>query len=109
MHRKLFWVGFALLRYLKLSDPAHWLSINSTNGQITTAAVLDRESVYVKKNVYEATFLAADNGECFETQITLLISSFHLSVYRFDHTAVCLSVCLFTHLCVCLSLCLSYT
>lgn len=51
-----------LHRYSKLSDPANWLHINATNGQITTAAVLDRESLYVKNNVYEATFLAADNG-----------------------------------------------
>ncbi|XP_072489481.1 cadherin-4 [Notamacropus eugenii] len=50
------------VRYSKLSDPANWLNINATNGQITTAAVLDRESVYIKNNVYEATFLAADNG-----------------------------------------------
>lgn len=52
----------SLLRYSKLSDPANWLHINATNGQITTAAVLDRESLYIKNNVYEATFLAADNG-----------------------------------------------
>ncbi|MGH0125261.1 UNVERIFIED_CONTAM: hypothetical protein FKN15_051695 [Acipenser sinensis] len=51
-----------IVRYSKLSDPANWLNINATNGQITTTAVLDRESVYVKNNVYEATFLAADNG-----------------------------------------------
>lgn len=50
-------------RYSKLSDPANWLHINTSNGQITTAAVLDRESLYTKNNVYEATFLAADNGE----------------------------------------------
>ncbi|XP_055228802.2 cadherin-4 isoform X1 [Gorilla gorilla gorilla] len=50
------------VRYSKLSDPASWLHINATNGQITTAAVLDRESLYTKNNVYEATFLAADNG-----------------------------------------------
>ncbi|KAF2978329.1 hypothetical protein EK904_004361, partial [Melospiza melodia maxima] len=50
------------VRYSKLSDPANWLNINATNGQITTAAVLDRESDYIKNNVYEATFLAADNG-----------------------------------------------
>lgn len=36
--------------------------MNATNGQVTTAAVLDRESLYTKNNVYEATFLAADNG-----------------------------------------------
>ncbi|XP_063065127.1 cadherin-4-like [Engraulis encrasicolus] len=50
------------IRYAKLSDPANWLVINSSNGQIYTTAVLDRESVFVKNNVYEATFLAADNG-----------------------------------------------
>ncbi|XP_068610268.1 cadherin-4-like isoform X2 [Brachionichthys hirsutus] len=50
------------IRYSKLNDPADWLSINRTNGQIVTTAVLDRESVYVKNNIYEATFLATDNG-----------------------------------------------
>uniref|UniRef100_A0A3P8T4F0 Cadherin-4 n=1 Tax=Amphiprion percula TaxID=161767 RepID=A0A3P8T4F0_AMPPE len=51
-----------LIRYSKLNDPADWLSINRTNGQIVTTAMLDRESVYVKNNIYEATFLATDNG-----------------------------------------------
>ncbi|XP_029467691.1 cadherin-4 isoform X1 [Rhinatrema bivittatum] len=50
------------LRYSKLSDPAKWLNINATNGQITTTAVLDRESAYIKDDIYEATFLATDNG-----------------------------------------------
>uniref|UniRef100_W5K5X6 Cadherin-4 n=1 Tax=Astyanax mexicanus TaxID=7994 RepID=W5K5X6_ASTMX len=50
------------IRYAKLADPANWLTINSSNGLITTTGVLDRESIYVKKNIYEATFLAADNG-----------------------------------------------
>uniref|UniRef100_A0A7N9AQ08 Cadherin-4 n=1 Tax=Mastacembelus armatus TaxID=205130 RepID=A0A7N9AQ08_9TELE len=40
----------------------NWLSINRTNGQIVTTAMLDRESIYVKNNIYEATFLATDNG-----------------------------------------------
>lgn len=53
---------FSLHRYSKLSDPASWLRMNATNGQVTTAAILDRESLYTKNNVYEATFLAADNG-----------------------------------------------
>lgn len=39
------------------------MSINRSNGQIITTATLDRESVYVKNNVYEATFLATDNGK----------------------------------------------
>ncbi|XP_060766349.1 cadherin-4 isoform X1 [Neoarius graeffei] len=50
------------VRYSKQSDPGNWLRINKTNGQITTTAILDRESPYVKNNVYEASFLAADNG-----------------------------------------------
>eukprot|EP00063_Salmo_salar_P015714 XP_013990549.1 PREDICTED: cadherin-4 isoform X1 [Salmo salar] len=50
------------IRYSKLADPAEWLSINTTNGQIVTTATLDRESIYVKNNIYEATFLAVDNG-----------------------------------------------
>ncbi|KAJ8258917.1 hypothetical protein COCON_G00179290 [Conger conger] len=50
------------VRYSKMSDPADWLRINNTNGQIVTMAVLDRESIYVKNNVYEATFLAVDTG-----------------------------------------------
>ncbi|XP_037539771.1 cadherin-4 [Nematolebias whitei] len=48
--------------YSKLNDPADWLSINRTSGQIVTTAMLDRESVYIKNNIYEATFLATDNG-----------------------------------------------
>lgn len=52
-----------VFRYSKLNDPADWLSINRTNGQIITTAMLDRESVYVKNNIYEATFLATDNGK----------------------------------------------
>ncbi|XP_066480396.1 cadherin-2 [Tiliqua scincoides] len=50
------------LRYSKLSDPANWLKIDPNNGQITTISVLDRESPHVKHNMYNATFLASDNG-----------------------------------------------
>uniref|UniRef100_A0A8C9T8Q0 Cadherin-4 n=1 Tax=Scleropages formosus TaxID=113540 RepID=A0A8C9T8Q0_SCLFO len=51
-----------IVRYSKLADPANWLNINATNGQIITTAMLNRESPFVKNNIYEATFLAADNG-----------------------------------------------
>ncbi|NP_001116951.1 cadherin 4 precursor [Xenopus tropicalis] len=50
------------LRYSKLSDPANWLTINTTNGQVFTTGVLDRESSFVKDDVYQAKFLATDNG-----------------------------------------------
>lgn len=58
-------LSLCVFRYSKLNDPADWLSINRTNGQIITTAMLDRESVYVKNNIYEATFLATDNGKMF--------------------------------------------
>ncbi|KAI1889191.1 hypothetical protein AGOR_G00176580 [Albula goreensis] len=51
-----------IIRYSKLSDPANWLSIDPANGRIRTMAVLDRESPYVTNNLYNATFLATDNG-----------------------------------------------
>ncbi|XP_053485663.1 cadherin-2 [Ictalurus furcatus] len=51
-----------IIRYSKLSDPADWLRIDPNNGRITTIAVLDRESPYVQNNLYNATFLATDNG-----------------------------------------------
>lgn len=55
-------IALSFCRYTKLSDPANWLKIDSVNGQITTIAVLDRESPNVKNNIYNATFLASDNG-----------------------------------------------
>ncbi|OCT60222.1 hypothetical protein XELAEV_18046239mg, partial [Xenopus laevis] len=51
-----------VLRYSKISDPANWLAINTTNGQVSTTAVLDRESPFVKDDLYQAKFLATDNG-----------------------------------------------
>ncbi|KAG1964566.1 cadherin-2 [Pimephales promelas] len=50
------------IRYSKLFDPANWLEIDPNNGRISTIAVLDRESPYVKNNLYNATFMASDNG-----------------------------------------------
>uniref|UniRef100_A0A3B4A8W5 Cadherin domain-containing protein n=1 Tax=Periophthalmus magnuspinnatus TaxID=409849 RepID=A0A3B4A8W5_9GOBI len=50
------------IRYSKLSDPAQWLRIDPNTGHIVTMAVLDRESPFVKNSLYNATFLATDNG-----------------------------------------------
>uniref|UniRef100_A0AAQ5ZDA3 Cadherin domain-containing protein n=1 Tax=Amphiprion ocellaris TaxID=80972 RepID=A0AAQ5ZDA3_AMPOC len=50
------------IRYSKLSDPANWLRIDPNTGRITTTAVLDRESPFVKNSLYNATFLASDSG-----------------------------------------------
>lgn len=49
-------------RYSKIYDPANWLKIDSA-GQISTIGILDRESPYVRNNLYNATFMASDNGE----------------------------------------------
>ncbi|GCB70469.1 hypothetical protein scyTo_0005683 [Scyliorhinus torazame] len=67
------------VRYSELSDPANWLNINATTGQITTTAVMDRESIYIKKNVYEAMFLATDNGD--SAQLSLRIGFLVAGVY----------------------------
>lgn len=58
-------------RYSKLSDPADWLRIDPNNGRINTIAILDRESPYVQNNLYNATFLATDNGKLENTKFVL--------------------------------------
>lgn len=50
-------------RYSKMSDPASWLQVDPFNGRISTIAILDRESPYVKNNQYNVTFMASDDGE----------------------------------------------
>lgn len=55
-------------RYSKMYDPANWLEINPANGQISTIAILDRESPYIKNNHYNVTFMASDNGETYRQQ-----------------------------------------
>uniref|UniRef100_H3DCN1 Cadherin 2 n=1 Tax=Tetraodon nigroviridis TaxID=99883 RepID=H3DCN1_TETNG len=51
------------ITYSKLSDPANWLRIDPNSGRITTIAILDRESPFVKNNLYNATFMALDDGK----------------------------------------------
>ncbi|XP_058506687.1 cadherin-2 [Solea solea] len=50
------------MRYTRLADPANWLRIDPNTGRITTIAILDRESPFVKNSLYNATFLATDSG-----------------------------------------------
>ncbi|KAM9761513.1 cadherin-2-like [Menidia menidia] len=50
------------IRYSKLSDPADWLEIDPVSGRVSTVTVLDRESPFVKNDMYNATFMASDNG-----------------------------------------------
>ncbi|XP_032086275.1 B-cadherin-like [Thamnophis elegans] len=50
------------LRYSVRSDPAGWLKIDPETGLITSRAALDRESDFVKDNIYKAIIVASDNG-----------------------------------------------
>uniref|UniRef100_A0A3Q1G9Q5 Cadherin 2, type 1, N-cadherin (neuronal) n=1 Tax=Acanthochromis polyacanthus TaxID=80966 RepID=A0A3Q1G9Q5_9TELE len=50
------------IRYSKMYDPANWLAIDPVNGRISTIAILDRESPFIKNNLYNVTFMASDNG-----------------------------------------------
>lgn len=68
-----------IYRYSKQFDPGNWLRVNRTNGQITTTAILDRESPYVKNNVYEASFLAVDNGKPLYASLWIYVSMSLLS------------------------------
>lgn len=51
-------------------DPASWLQIDPFNGRISTIAVVDRESPYVKNNQYNVTFVASDDGELRAMSVT---------------------------------------
>ncbi|XP_004067624.1 cadherin-2 [Oryzias latipes] len=50
------------IRYSKVSDPANWLKIDSVKGEISTTAVLDRESPFLRNDYYNATFIAFDDA-----------------------------------------------
>ncbi|XP_058011524.1 cadherin-1 [Ahaetulla prasina] len=50
------------LRYSVRSDPAGWLKINPETGLIESKALLDRESDFVKDNIYKAIIVASDNA-----------------------------------------------
>ncbi|XP_030280339.1 cadherin-like protein 26 [Sparus aurata] len=43
-------------------DPEGWVQLDPATGKITTKKSLDRESKYVKNNIYNVTILAIDDG-----------------------------------------------
>ncbi|KAK2851634.1 hypothetical protein Q5P01_007910 [Channa striata] len=49
--------------YVKGSDPAGWVTVDSITGNITTSKTIDRESHFVKDSIYLVTICAVDNGE----------------------------------------------
>lgn len=45
------------------SDPAQWFEIEMETGIVKLISAMDRESEFVKDNIYTATVLAYDDGE----------------------------------------------
>ncbi|XP_053173964.1 cadherin-2-like [Scomber japonicus] len=49
--------------YMIGEDPADWVTVDPVTGEITTSKILDRESAFVKDNIYTITVYAVDNGK----------------------------------------------
>lgn len=48
------------LRYYKVSDPASWIKVDESTGQLKIANTIDRESHFVTNGVYNVTMKAVD-------------------------------------------------
>ncbi|XP_078092608.1 cadherin-like protein 26 isoform X2 [Mustelus asterias] len=55
------------IRYVKASDPAEWIAVDSGTGVVSTVKTLDRESPYVNNSVYTFTVYAIEEGEASTT------------------------------------------
>lgn len=49
-------------RYMIGQDPAGWITVDPATGKVTTSKALDRESEFVKDNIYIVTICAVDDG-----------------------------------------------
>lgn len=76
------------LRFAVLRDPADWLIVNQFKGNVTTKAILDRESPHVHNNQYTALFMATDNGRAFFLHWLLFYSCIFLRNVWFYHTYI---------------------
>ncbi|XP_072413112.1 cadherin-like protein 26 [Chiloscyllium punctatum] len=50
------------IRFVKAYDPEGWVTVNEETGVVTTVHELDRESPYVKENIYKVIVHAIDDG-----------------------------------------------
>ncbi|XP_033181201.1 cadherin-like protein 26 [Mastacembelus armatus] len=48
--------------YIKGEDPAAWVTVDRSTGKITTFKSIDRESSFVKDDIYVVTIYAVDSG-----------------------------------------------
>ncbi|KAL2097294.1 hypothetical protein ACEWY4_006501 [Coilia grayii] len=48
------------ITYYELSDPASWIDVGKTNGELKIANTMDRESDFVKNSMYNITVKAVD-------------------------------------------------
>lgn len=62
-------------RYKIGYDPEGWVQLDPATGKITTKNSLDRESKYVKNNMYNVTILAIDDGMTWSCLYILCILS----------------------------------
>lgn len=73
-------------RYIKGEDPADWVTVDPVTGIITTSKILDRESSFVKDNIYSVTIYAVDNGmmtwRIFYTLYMLSITNFSITLLK---------------------------
>nr|XP_015209376.1 PREDICTED: desmocollin-2-like isoform X1 [Lepisosteus oculatus] len=50
------------IKYYKLSDPASWINVGESTGELKVANVIDRESSFVKDDKYNITVRAVDQS-----------------------------------------------
>ncbi|XP_012683281.2 desmocollin-2 [Clupea harengus] len=50
------------IRYYEISDPASWIDVGETTGELKIANTVDRESDFVKNNMYNITVKAVDSS-----------------------------------------------
>lgn len=71
---------YVCFRYRKGEDPADWVTVDPVTGAITTSKSVDRESHFVKGNIYNVTVYAVDNGMTRRSFYTLYMLSINFFI-----------------------------